>query len=86
MTGRCRIFWIERKGQTPRIDVFRHQKVKTGLIDRHFATFEHLNLARVFIDADNLMSEIGKANPRNQPNIAGADHRNLHMLMPSCTV
>ena len=51
---------------------------KAGLVDRHLAALQRRDLARVLVDADDVMTEIGKAGPRNEADIAGADHRDAH--------
>ena len=40
--------------------------------------FQLLDFRRVFVDTDNFVSEIRETNTRDQTDIAGANHRNLH--------
>jgi hypothetical protein len=66
--------------QPSRIHIGLYQSIETGLVNRHDVGIQPLDFARIFIDADNIMAEIGKACPRNKANIARADHRNFHRL------
>ncbi len=84
---------IHGKGQTPGLDVTVHDHIKARLVNRDFSLLEHCDLGRVPVDTDHLMTEIRKANPRDKPDITGADHCNTHVLsnsdcclgiMPSC--
>ena len=69
---------IEGKGQTACCHVLGHQVFQTRLEDRHFASLKPGDLVGVLVDADDLMTKIGKANARNKAHIARADHRNFH--------
>ena len=41
-------------------------------------TLKRRDLASVLVDADDVVAEIGKAGPRNEADIAGADHCDAH--------
>ena len=58
--------------------VDRHQLVEPRLVDRHLAAFERGDLDLVLVDAGHFVTEIGKAGPGNEADIAGADHGNAH--------
>ena len=76
---RHRLGQIKGKGQPPGGDILGHEVFQTWLEDRHFARPQPVDLGGVLVNADDLMAEIRKADPRNQADIAGANHRNLHL-------
>jgi hypothetical protein len=76
---------IGGEAQPPGGDVARHDLVEPGLVDRHLAAFEHGDLVGRLVDADDIMAEIRKAHPRNEADIARADHRNLHVRTETWT-
>ena len=59
------------------------QRIKTGLEDRDLATVERLDLLGILVDADHLVTEVGKASPGYQSDISGADHSHAHSV--SCS-
>ncbi len=63
-----------------RCGVAAHQFLKPGLVNRHLARVEPVDLGRVLVDAHDIVAEIGKAGTRNQPDIARAHHCNFHAL------
>ena len=71
-------FQVAGERQSPCGDILGHQIIKAGLIDWDDALFQLFNLGRIFIDANHVVTEIRKTNTRNQADIAGANHRNLH--------
>ena len=50
--------------------IARDQLLQAGLVDRHLALAQARDLAGVLVDADDAMSEIGKAGPRDEADIA----------------
>ena len=74
-----RLCQIQREGKPARGHILGHQVIQTRFKDRHFAGTQPFDLARILVDADHLMPEIGKAHPRHQANIARPNHRNLHL-------
>jgi hypothetical protein len=60
------------------LGVAGHELGETGFVDRCLTARERCDLFRLLVDANDMMSEIGEAGPRNKPDIAGADHRNAH--------
>ena len=68
------------ESETALAHIARHEIGKTGFIDGQLAAVEVANPAFIAIDADYMMSEIGKACSRNQPDIAGTNHGNTHRL------
>ena len=59
-------------------DIAGHQILEPGLVDRHLATLKLGDLRAVLVDASDRVSEIGKTCPRDQPYIAGPNHRHAH--------
>jgi hypothetical protein len=53
--------------------------IEAGLVDRHLAALEPGDLLGRLVDADHVMAEIRKAHPGDEPDIARADHRDLHV-------
>jgi hypothetical protein len=49
-----------------------------GLEDRHDALSKRSDPVRILVDAGDVMAKIGKAGPRYEAHIAGADHGNSH--------
>ena len=52
---------IGGEGEAAGAGIAAHQFFEPGLIDRHFASLEPRDLARILVDADNIMAEIGEA-------------------------
>jgi hypothetical protein len=69
---------IGREGQPPRRRILGDQRLQPRLEDRHLAALQPLDLGGILVDADHIMPEIGKARPRDQPDISRSDHRNAH--------
>ena len=59
--------------------VLRDHLAKARLEDRHFTRLQGGDLVRIFIDADDSVSELGEACARYQADITGTDHRNTHV-------
>ena len=66
-----------------RSHVFCHQQTKTGLVNWNLAVLQHFKLDQIFVDANNIMPKVRKANARDEPDVAGANYRNLHNHYPS---
>ena len=78
---------IGREAQPPALGIGLDQRFQPRLPDRHAPGVEPVDLGRVLVDAADLMAEIGKAGAGNEPDIAGADHRDAHAIAPcSCRV
>ena len=50
------------------------QLLKPGLIDRHLAGAQPLDLGGVDVDAPDIAAELGETGGRDEPDVAGADH------------
>ena len=73
-----RTLQLGRKAQAPGLHVGGDQIVEARLVDRHLAALQRRDLVGVLVDAGDVMAEIGKAGPRNEADVAGADHCNAH--------
>src|SRR6266702_6534666 len=62
--------------ETALLDIAGHKIAQSRLMDGNFSALERGYLLLILVDADDLVSEIGKARPRHQPDIAGAYHCN----------
>src|SRR3546814_14937326 len=65
------------EAQPPRGDVGRDELVEAGLVNRHPARFERLDLGGVLVDSDDVVAEIGKAGPCYQADIARSDRKRV---------
>ncbi len=54
--------------------LLRQQLVEPGLVDRHLAGAQALDLGGVDVDAPDVAAELGEAGGRHQADVAGADH------------
>ena len=50
-----------------------HDFFETRLVDRHFARLQRLDFARIVIDADDVVADVGKAGAGDETDITGAD-------------
>jgi hypothetical protein len=64
------------RGEVQPGDVAREQLLQAGLVDRHLAAAQTLDLGSVYVHAPDLAAELGEAGCGDQPDIAGADHAN----------
>src|SRR5262249_56844001 len=71
-----------RELESPVADVRGQERLEPRFIDWHFATPQRSDFFIVLVDAGDLMSEVSQASPGDQPNIAGADHSNMHGSVP----
>src|SRR5213082_2613166 len=73
---------ITREAQPSGCHVAGNEMVEPGLVDRHLAARQALDLCGILIDAGDLDAELREARPGNQPDIPGPDHRYAHQLAP----
>src|SRR5438132_6980115 len=69
---------IAREAQPSGCHVAGNKVVEPGLVDRHLAARQALDLRGILIDAGDLDAELREARPGNQPDIPGPDHRYAH--------
>src|SRR5437763_13377507 len=81
---------IAREAQPSGCHVAGNEMVEPGLVDRHLAARQALDLRGILIDAGDLDAELREACPGDQPDIPGPDHRYAHgsilartLLVPS---
>src|SRR5471030_3525680 len=75
-----RIGEIEAELEPARLRIVAHQLIEAGLVDRDLALLQAGDLVGILVDADDVVAELGKARARNQADIAGADHRDAHVV------
>ena len=69
---------VRRERQAPVAHVALDKFLQPGLVDRHDAVVQSGDLARVAVDANDVVSEIGEAGPGDKPDIARTDHGDAH--------
>src|SRR5437868_1020935 len=69
---------IAGEAQPSGCHVAGNEMVEPGLVDRHLAARQALDLRGILIDAGDLDAELREARPGNQPDIPGPDHRYAH--------
>src|SRR5262249_55886885 len=69
---------IGREGEAALRDVATDQLFEAGLVDRHLALPERLDLGGDVVDADDVVTTLREAGPGHQPDVAGSDHADLH--------
>jgi hypothetical protein len=47
-------------------------------VDRNYAASQQIDLARVNIDADDMITGIGKTGPRDEADVTRAEYADLH--------
>ena len=53
--------------------VLRHHFLQPGLVDRHFAPFQHGDLARVHVEAHHLVAHVRETGSRDQADVTASD-------------
>ncbi len=71
---------VGREVEPAALDIGLDQRLEPRLPDRHLAGIEAVDLVLVLVDAGHMVAEIGEAGARHEPDIAGADHRDAHVL------
>ena len=66
---------VRPEPQTPRLHIVRNKLVQTRLVDRHHALQQPIDLPRILVDTENVVTEVSEAGPRHQTDIARPDHR-----------
>ena len=66
------------EAQAPGRDVARDHRLEPRLVDRHAAVVEDRDLARVDVEAQHVVADLGEAGAGDETDVAGADHRDLH--------
>ena len=67
-----------REAQPLGRDVAMHEILKPRLIDRDLPRLEHIHLALVIIDTNDVVPDLGKTSARNKADIAGTDDAEIH--------
>ena len=74
---------VGREVQAARGDVALDHRLEAGLVNGHAAARQDLDLERVDVEAQHVVADFGKAGPRDEPDIARPDHRDLHAATSS---
>ena len=69
---------VGREAQAAGAHVAADHRLEAGLVDRHAAALQHVDLARVDVEAQHVVADLGEAGAGDEPDVAGADHRDLH--------
>ncbi len=69
---------VGRETQPPRVEIAPDHGVEPRLMDRDLASLEHVDLARVHIDADHGVAGIRQASAGNEAHVTCAIDRNSH--------
>ena len=69
---------INSESQAPRINILGHQHIKAGFKNWNLPLFQICYFVRVFVHANNIMTEIRKTDARDQSNISCSDHCDFH--------
>ena len=75
-----RLRQVRPEPETARLHIVRHKLVQPGLVDRHDALQQPIDLPRILVDAENIVPEVSEAGPGHQTDVAGTDHRYTHIL------
>ena len=70
--------YVQREGKPSCLHIPGQQHIETRFKDGDLAPVQLFDLARILVDADNLMPEVRKTDAGHQPDISRPDHRNLH--------
>ena len=73
---------VGREVQAARGDVALDHRLEPGLVDRNAAGVQHVDLARVDVEAQHVVADLGEAGAGDQADVAGPDHRDLHAAPP----
>ena len=70
---------VGRELEAPLVDVALDEHVEAGLVDRDLALLQALDLARVDVDADDVVAGFRQAGARDQADVAGAEDCDFHV-------
>src|SRR5205085_11429954 len=62
------------KPKPMRRNVAMHDFLETGFVDRDLAGLERLHFARIVVDANDVVADIGKTSARDKANVTGTDN------------
>lgn len=51
---------------------------ESGFVNRNLTSLQCLNLARVVIDTDDMMTDVGKTRAGDKANVSGTNYREIH--------
>ena len=70
---------VGREVEAPGREVALQQLVEAGLVDRRLAALEHLDLALVDVDAQDVVADLGEARAGDQADVAGTEDGETHV-------
>ena len=76
------LFQAGREREPARSLIGEHQLAQARLVDRNATLSQTCDFALVDLDADDLVAKIGQTGPRNEADIARANHHNAHRMNP----
>jgi hypothetical protein len=71
---------IRRKRDASRRARTRDDLAQTRLVNRHAAVIQDFDLARVHVEAENVVADLGKTCARDETYVTRADHGDFHTL------
>src|SRR5437879_5202057 len=71
---------LRRKGETALARVGNDEIMEARLEDRDIATVQGRDPFGILINADHVVAEIGKTRTRDKPDIAAANHCDMHQF------
>src|SRR2546426_1652971 len=71
---------LRRKGEAPLARVANDEIMETGLKDWDIATVEGRDPFSVLINADHVVTKLGKTSTRDKPDIATTNHCDTHQI------
>ena len=66
------------EAQPLRGDIAVNDFLEARLVDRHLAGLERFDFARIVIDADDVVADVGEASARDETDITGTDDGDIH--------
>jgi hypothetical protein len=73
---------IRREMQSAGSDVARDHRRESRLVNRHVALVQHLDLARIDIETQHVVADLGQAGPGDETDVTRTNHRHLHAGTP----
>ncbi len=55
------------------------ERIEAGLVDGHFALVQSLDLVRVDVDTNDMITRLGEAGTRDEAHVAGAENSYAHV-------
>jgi len=72
------VFRVRREHQAPGIDIAFDHRIETRFVDRNHAASQQIDLARVNIDADDVITGIRETGARDEADVPRAEYADLY--------